>query len=455
VISWQASRVADVLGTQASDSSDTFTFVGTDTRSLQEGTLFVALVGERFDGHDYLEDACSRGAKGAVVRKGTPTIDGLVSFEVEDTTEALGMLARERRREVAGPVVAITGTNGKTSTKEMLACALSARWSVHATRANLNNLIGVPLTILDAPSDCDALVVEVGANQLGEIARLRDVVEPSVGVVTNVGHGHLEGFGSFEGLLQEKASLLAGVPLAVVGTDPPSLASLAERLADRSVTAGLDGDVWFSPDSWEVDDQVRGSARFGDVEVRLPVVGYHQLENLTLALAVARELEVDLSAAAAALGEVRLPPGRCEVLTSERRTVLQDAYNSNPGSLRALLKAAAAMRGERQLVVVLGTMLELGADSSRLHAEMADCVIDSDPHIVAAMGEFETAFERYAEMLGDRLITAADPETLGRLVAGRLSGDELVLVKGSRGVHLEHAIPYLLSTEETPCSTTS
>ena len=180
----------------------------------------------------------------------------MIKFEVADTTRALGLLARARRREISGPVVAVTGTNGKTSTKEMLACALGVRWSTHATRENLNNLIGVPLTILGAPPHCDALVVEVGANQLGEIARLRDIVEPSIGVVTNVGHGHIEGFGSFEGVLREKVSLLEGVPAAVVGNDPPELASLARKLCEHVVTAGMDTAATHSPDRWELDDLV-------------------------------------------------------------------------------------------------------------------------------------------------------------------------------------------------------
>jgi UDP-N-acetylmuramoyl-tripeptide--D-alanyl-D-alanine ligase len=337
----------------------------------------------------------------------------------------------------------------------MLACALGVTWSVHATRENLNNLIGVPLTILEAPLDSDALVVEVGANELGEIAYLRDIVEPSIGVVTNVGHGHLDGFGSFEGVMNEKASLLAGVPLAVVGTDPPSLASRAEQLADRVLTAGLSELATFRPDGWELDEQVRGKVDIDDVEIRLPLVGYHQLENLMLVLAVAKELGLDLTSVAGAMEDVHLPSGRCEVLTVGTRTVLQDAYNSNPGSLRALLMTASAMRGEKRLVVVLGSMLELGETSVELHAELARDVMDAEPHIVAAMGEFIPAFDSFTEVLGDRLIFAEDAESLGRLVAGRLSGGELVLVKGSRGVFLEHAIPFLLSTEETPCSTTS
>ena len=174
-----------------------------------------------------------------------------------------------------------------------------------------------------------------------------------------------------------------------------------------------------------------------------------------LVLAVAKELGLDLSSVAVALEDVQLPSGRCEVLTVGTRMVLQDAYNSNPGSLRALLKAALTMRGERRLVVVLGSMLELGETSGALHDDSAQDVMNAEPHLVGVMGEFVPAFRKFAEVLGDRLITADDSESLGRLVSGRLSGGELVLVKGSRGVHLERAIPFLLSTKETPCSTTS
>ena len=166
--------------------------------------------GERFDGHDHLAAAAAAGATGAVVRQGTPPVPGLILFEVPDTLRAFGLLARARRRTLKGPVVAVTGTNGKTSTKEMLAAVLRTRYATHATRANLNNLVGVPLTILEAPADTEALVVEAGANLPGEIARYREIIEPSMTVVTNAVAGHLEGFGSLAGVVEEKLSLTDG-----------------------------------------------------------------------------------------------------------------------------------------------------------------------------------------------------------------------------------------------------
>jgi len=450
---WTGERVARALGT-ATRPTVSFRSITTDTRCLEPGSLFVALVGERFDGHEFLREAKWRGALGAVVQHGTPPVDGMVHLEVDDTLTALGLLARERRRMVAGPVVAITGTNGKTSVKEMVKCALGTRWKVHATRENLNNLVGVPLTILSAPDDCEALVVEAGANLPGEIARLRDVIEPSLGVVTNVGVGHLAGFGSLNGVLVEKTALLQGVPTAVVGTEPPELGKRARNLAGAVVTAGLADSAVVRPDEWGLRASGHGWLVFEGIRIDMPVLGKHQLDNAMLMLATVRELGLEVSSVASVLQSLELPSGRCEMISCNDRIILQDTYNANPGSLLALLDTARNMRDDRPLVVVLGTMLELGTESRALHAQMADAVMQEQPHLLAVLGEFIQATARYAHRLGDRLITAEDPDSLGRLVAEQLTGNEIVLVKGSHGVHMEHVIPHLTRSDSTPCSTT-
>ncbi len=215
--------VRQALGLPGGDATR-FAGIVSDTRALVPGALFVALVGERFDGHAFLETARDAGAVGAVVRRGTPPVAGLRCYEVDDTLRAWGELARARRHAIAGPVIAITGQNGKTSTKEMVAAVMATRWTIHRTRANNNNLVGVPLTILEAPTDTEALVLEAGANLPGEIARYREIIDPDIAIVTNAGAGHLEGFGSVEGVVREKLALTRDVPLAIVGTRPPELA---------------------------------------------------------------------------------------------------------------------------------------------------------------------------------------------------------------------------------------
>ena len=451
---WTGEAVERALGVPTPRAA-TFRAVRTDTRALGPGDLFVALRGERFDGHAFLAEARGAGATGAVVEAGTAPVEGLVLVPVPDTRAALGRLARARRREVAGPVVAVTGTNGKTSTKELLAAALRTRWRVQATRANLNNEIGVPLTILDAPDDTEALVVEAGASEPGEIARLRDIIEPDTAIVTNVSAGHLQGFGGLAGVLAEKVSLLDGVRVAVVGTEPARLVDAARGAARRAISAGVNEPADVRPERWRLDPDGRPELVFRGVPVRIPLPGRHQAENAMVALATAEILGLDLGEVAEALGAVALPGGRWEVYRVAGRTVIHDAYNANPSSMLAALATVQAIRGGRPLVMLIGTMLELGAASDAEHARVAEAVARLDPAVLGAVGEFAAALEPHRARFGDRLVVAADAEALGRAVAPRVPAGAVVLLKASRGVRLERALPFLLPAGEAPCSTTS
>ncbi len=448
---WTGAQVAAALDT-AVPPDLAFSGVSTDTRVVRPGELFVALAGERVDAHQFLPQASQAGALAAVVRRGTPPVPGLALFPVDDTLSALGRLARARRRRVPGPVVAVTGSNGKTATRAMLAAALGTRWRTHATRENLNNLVGVPLTVLEAADDVEALVVECGASVPGEVARLRDVVEPTVGVVTNVSAAHLSGFGSQEQVMKEKVSLLEGVPLGVVGQRPPQLAARARAAARRVVAAGLAPGADFAPDRWHVDERGRPVLTVLGTRIALPLVGRHQAENATLVLAVCRELGLDVARVGNALAQVGLPHGRCEIISAGGLTLINDTYNANPVSLAAALEVARSIRGNRPLVVLVGTMLELGEESRALHEEMAQQVLAAEPDLIGAVGEFVPALER--RRLGRRLVTAADSDALGRAVAARLTGGELVLLKASRGMQMEKAIPHLVGEKEGTCSTT-
>ena len=441
---WTDVLVREALALPPGGDQRPFSRISTDTRTLSPDTLFVALAGERFDGHDYLPAAASAGATGAVVRKGTPPVEGLVLYEVPDTLVAYGRLARTRRGEITGPVVAVTGTNGKTSTKEMLAAVLATRYAVHATRANNNNLVGVPLTILEAPEGTEALVVEAGANLPGEIPRYREIIEPSITMVTNTVAGHLEGFGSLAGVVKEKLALTEGVPLAIVGTDPPALAEGAERLARRVLTAGLRGAA-VVPERVELDPEARPIITIGGEVFTLAARGLHQADNAIRVWAVVEELGLDRGAAARALERFTIPGGRGELLQVGQLTILNDCYNANPQSFRAAIATATALRGARRLVFVAGTMRELGASSAELHREVAEALVKLDPELLAAVGEFVPALAPHAERLGERLVGAPDPVALGPLLSERLRGDEVVVLKASRGVALERILPALVA----------
>jgi UDP-N-acetylmuramoyl-tripeptide--D-alanyl-D-alanine ligase len=442
---WTSARVAEALGVPAPHQA-TYTAVATDTRTLPASALFVALTGDRFDGHKFLGDAKARGAQAAVVKTGTAPVPGLAFYAVPDTLIALGNLARFYRRalNLDGPVVAVTGTNGKTSTKQMLAAVLSRRYRVHATVGNLNNLVGVPLTLLGAPADSQTIVVEAGANQPGEIPRLKEIIEPDVAVITNVGPGHLEGFGSLDGVLREKLALVDGVGLTVVGMEPPDLGAKArERSGGRTITAGLEAGAQVHPDAATVAPDGRATIRWRGQSVTLPLPGRHLAANAMLALAVATESDVTPAAAMAALADITVPEGRSQVVSLNGLTVLNDCYNANPTSLAAALDTLDAMRAGRRAVVVVGTMLELGKESAAWHRRMADAIVARDPGLIAAVGAFADAFAPHRDRLGAKLLTAKDAEALGPKLKQLVRRGDVVLLKASRGVELERVLAHL------------
>jgi UDP-N-acetylmuramoyl-tripeptide--D-alanyl-D-alanine ligase len=441
---WSDRAIRAALGLPGLATEATYSGVSTDTRHLAPDSLFVALKGERFDAHDFLPAAAAAGAAGAVVRAGTPDVPGLTLYQVPDTLHALGELAHLRRKALTGPVIAITGTNGKTSTKEMLAAALGTRYRIHATRANLNNLVGVPLTILSAPDDTDAMVLEAGANQPGEISRHREVIDPSISVITNVAAGHLEGFGGGEQVLREKLALADGVALVVVGTEPPALLELARQRARKVISAGLAA-ADRVPSKVELTADGRPRVTLGARSFLLDARGKHQAANVMLVWTVAEALGLDLDKVSRSLESLELPGGRGELQQYGGLTVLHDAYNANPASFRAAIELARALRGMRRLVFVAGTMRELGEASAAHHAEIAGLLLALRPELLAAVGDFVPALEPFRATLGDRLLTAADAAALAPQLAERLQGDEFIVLKGSRGVALERLLPDLVA----------
>ena len=366
---------------------------------------------------------------------------------VPDTLRALGTLATDRRRRLGARVVAITGTNGKTTTKEMTRAALSARYRVHATTGNLNNLVGTPLTLLSAPEGTEALVVEVGTNAPGEIARLRDMVEPDAAVITGVGAGHLEGLGTLEGVLIEKTSLLEELPaegVALVADTPPALPERAAVLRPSTRVAGLTERAHAELRAEDVRLDAEGRARFRwqGREVSLPVPGRHNISNALLALGLATAWGVEPEAAIAALASVRLPGMRMDVRRVGDLRVIVDCYNANPASMRAAGDLLESMPRGSGRVAVVGSMLELGAESAELHRASAEEMLARDVDLIVATGEFAPALQGMSRP-GLRVIATSDPLEAWAELRPALKGDEVVLLKGSRGVALERLLPLL------------
>jgi UDP-N-acetylmuramoyl-tripeptide--D-alanyl-D-alanine ligase len=286
------------------------------------------------------------------------------------------------------------------------------------------------------------MVVEAGANLPGEIGRYREIIEPDIAIVTNAVAGHLEGFGSLAGVMAEKLGLTDGVDLAIVGVDPPNLAEAARSRARRVVSAALRG-ADITPERVEVGPDARSTITIDGVTFTLAARGLHQADNAVRVWAAVQALELDREPAAQALERFALPAGRGELLQEAGLTIFNDCYNANPQSFRAAIETARTLRGRRRLVFVAGTMRELGRASSELHGEVARSLVELEPDLLAAVGEFVPALAPYASRLGDRLVTAADPVGLAPLLSERLDGNEVVVLKASRGVALEQILPTL------------
>ncbi|MGH7678407.1 MAG: UDP-N-acetylmuramoyl-tripeptide--D-alanyl-D-alanine ligase [Gemmatimonadaceae bacterium] len=443
---WTVDRVADALDPRALSplprGSQALGRVWTDTRSIRPGDVFVALTGERFDAHAFLRDAVRDGAAAVVVSRLTESKGlGVPVFHVDDTRNALGLLGRYRRRAWNGPVVGVVGTNGKTSTKELIRAALDSRLEVHATHLNLNNLVGVPQTLLAIPDHADVAVIEMGTNQPGEIAALRAIAEPNVVVVTSIAEEHLEGLGDLAGVMREEMAACDGIEAVIVPASQPEVVAEARKRARHVTAAGLDE----APvEKWSLDAEGRGHLTAGGVDVAVPMRGVHNLRNTTLALAVADKLGVSLEDAARGIARMSPPPMRSNVERIGRILLINDAYNSNPGSARAAVEMLASAGGSasagRQRVAIFGSMLELGPTAPALHDEIARLAVAAGFDLIVGVGEFGAALERVGAP-ASRVITAPDADAVWPKLASRLQPDAIILLKGSRGVRLERLVP--------------
>jgi UDP-N-acetylmuramoyl-tripeptide--D-alanyl-D-alanine ligase len=416
--------------------------ISTDSRTTAEGDVFLALGGERFNGHDFVAAAVARRAAALIIsepRAGAGA--GIPLFVVADTTRALGSLGMHRRRAWGGPVVAVAGSNGKTSTKAMIAAALGSRLTVHVTPGNQNNHVGVPHALLAIPDHADVSVIEIGTNHPGEVGQLRAIVEPDIAVVTSIGEEHLEGLGDLEGVLREETAVLDGASLAVCPADCPGVAAAAARRGVPVVDAGLATSA-VHPSGWGLDESGTGWFVLDGTRFAVPLIGVHNIRNALLAVAVARACGV--SDEDAARGLAALPPiaMRSQLEPAGGLLLFNDAYNANPSSAREALLTLDAIGGDRPRVAVLASMLELGVHASRLHDEIARLALASRAGTIVAIGLFRDAFARVAPH-DARVVSGEDAEEVWPRLRERLSGDSVVLLKGSRGTRLERLVPHL------------
>lgn len=435
-----------------------FSGVSIDSRTIESSQLFLAVTGDVHDGHDYINDVLEKGTKGFVVGSACPLplVDrikaaGGLCVTVEDTIRALGGLARYRRRQSGLPIVAITGTNGKTSTKEMTARVLEQRYRVLATAGNFNNEIGLPLTLLRLDDSHQVGVLEMGMNAPGEIGRLTGICEPDIGVVLNVGEGHLEGLGNIENVARAKGELIEMMGkngTAVLNADDPRVLAMAAKAAGRVMTFGQDGraDVRAARFRAEgakcaFDLLLPGSAE--PVLVRLNGGGRHFISDALAAAAVGELLGVPPADIAGGLERFVPVAGRMSVIsTSAGFYVVDDTYNANPGSMRAAIDTLKDLSERRPGYLVLGDMFELGEQAALLHRSIGRRAAQSGPEMILAVGDFAEDLARgaiEAGMATDKVVTGTRDRVVSVLTTSVRPGD-WVLVKGSRGMAMETVV---------------
>jgi len=423
-----------------------FTGVSTDSRSTIESDCFFAIAGENFDGHDYVADALAKGAVCAVV---STDIDeefsaGMCLLKVEDTVKALGELAREYRRRAGYKVVAITGSAGKTTTRQITYHALSRRFRVHQSPKSFNNQIGLPLTLLGAAADDQVVIAELGSNHPGEISSLTRIAEPDIAVVTNVHPAHLEGFGDLQTIIQEKSSISEGLRpdgVFIINGDFDRLVDACQARGLRFTTFGKSDGCDYRAGNIRPDGP---ASRFtiDGTEVYLPLAGPGNVENALAAWAVCSQLDLTIEDFAQALKTLPPVSMRAELLQIGTLTVLSDCYNANPASMRNALDILAGINQKegRRLVFICGDMAELGQQAEQLHRELGAYIMQTGVQLLLAVGKFAKIAAMAAQENADydlQIKCFADTASARNNLHEFIKEYDIILVKGSRVAKLE------------------
>jgi UDP-N-acetylmuramoyl-tripeptide--D-alanyl-D-alanine ligase len=422
--------------------------VSTDSRTLQSGDLFVPLRGENFDGHKFVPQAAERGAVGAIVEESwngnAPENFGLI--RVADTLVGYQTLAANYRASLPVKVIAITGSNGKTSTKDFVAATLARKFRVTKTEGNFNNHVGLPQTMLAANREDEIAVWEIGMNHPGEIAALAKLAVPDVAIITNVGIAHIEFMGSREAIAEEKGSLAEAVAAngtVILNADDAFTESITRRTNAKIILAGIDNG---SVRATDITQHSTGS-EFTILEgahrcrAQLPVPGIHMVQNAMLAVAAGRVFGLSLEECAVGLASTPLTKARLQIKEINGIKFIDDSYNANPDSMKAALRTLVELDSDGRRIAVLGEMGELGAESERGHREVGEAAAALRIDEVIAVGAVGAAIAHAAKKAGlEKSIAVDSPKEAAELLEGSAVPGDLVLIKGSRSARMERVM---------------
>jgi UDP-N-acetylmuramoyl-tripeptide--D-alanyl-D-alanine ligase len=415
--------------------------VATDSRTVKNGEIFFALWGESYNGNKYAADALAKGASYAVIDD--PVFETEKTILVEDCLFELQALASQYRKQLNIPVLAITGTNGKTTTKELLAAIMSKKLKVHYTKGNLNNHIGVPLTILSAPPDTQMMIIEMGANHIGEIRTLCVIARPEYGIITNIGTAHIEGFGSFEGVVRAKTELYEHLRkvngIALYNDKNPLLAEKIFRIINRAVPfsdpAGIE--LIVSPIGSDLNLKVSVSYQHQTYTLNTNLFGMYNLENVKAAIAAGLFFGVEMRDIAEAVSNYQPANNRSQIKKTDRNTIICDSYNANPSSMKLAIESFASLNANSKAVII-GDMLELGEKTMEEHTKVLELIKSLNPEKALLVGD---SFMKVSAKSDFEIFP--DVNTLSEYLKREPLDGKTILIKGSRGMGLERVYDLL------------
>jgi UDP-N-acetylmuramoyl-tripeptide--D-alanyl-D-alanine ligase len=449
---WIAADIVEAVeGTLTCGSPETEIHgISTDTRSVRGGDLFIALEGERHDGHDFVAEAAGKGAAAVMVSESRAVVvePEVATLAVPDTLNALQKFARWHRLAFQGPVIGITGSCGKTTVKELIAAVLGVRFQIARTPLNFNNEIGVPLSVLGISDRAEVAVIELGTNAPGEISLLCDIAKPNRALITNIGRAHLEGFGTVEAVAEEKGTLVKSLDeqgTFYVNADDPFCAKIARDFPGKCVTFGEGADAQWrvvmfkmgldgTPSTFTVEP-------LGLFTTRL--FGRHSILNAATAAVIGKDFGLSANEIQEGLSKAELPPMRMRMVNKGGRTFLNDAYNANPESMRAATEALVSWQSAGRKIAVIGDMLELGEAAVSEHKELGEFMASAGVDALIVLGQFAQQVAEGASkggLTGAAVNVGGDHAEVARLLAEVSASGDVILVKGSRGAAMEKVL---------------
>jgi len=423
------------------DRNKWITKISIDSRKLTPGDLFIAIKGDRFDGHNFIEEVIKKGAGAIIVSKDIKPDLPATTLKVNDTLIALGKIAAYYRQKFKIPLVAITGSNGKTTTKEMLAHLLSKKFTTLKSQGSFNNAVGLPLTLLELNNTIQSAIVEVGMNQVGEIKYLAHLAKPNIAIITNIGHSHIGYLKTKENIAKEKSQLLSALPkngIAILNQDDEYLTKI--KFNGRVITYSLGNQADFiAKDLQQNTNRIEFTIN-NTYKIRIPILGLHNVSNALAAVAAAYELGLNFDQIKEAFLDFKTPYGRMELNSFAGVKIINDAYNANPNSLKAALETLNQIQTKGRKILVLGDMLELGEFSEFFHRVMAKEIIDKGINILVTIGEGARLTGDETAKQGIEVYNCNSNEEIISKLKTMVKEEDIVLIKGSRRMKLEEVV---------------